>query len=223
MQLTSIVAMLALLCVPLHAKPSLPFHQTPFLSSNPNKLNFILKAFKKASIIDDVVDEFTPKCYLAPFYGKKQHPVTLGNAIKPSKTQVMPSLSIYCPDPIDVKGLTIVLTDPDAPSRDDPKWAEMCHWIAKIPITPNENIEAITEKVDVDEVVHYKAPGPPPKTGWHRYVFLFLEGDNSNVTAPNDRQHWGTGEKGHGVRDWAGKEKLTIVGGNFFYARNKQQ
>lgn len=29
-------------------------------------------------------------------------------------------------------GLTLALTDPDAPSRKDPKWGEMCHWIVKV-------------------------------------------------------------------------------------------
>ena len=68
-----------------------------------------------------------------------------------------------------------------------------------------------------------KPPGPPPKTGYHRYVFLLLEGDNTNLTAPEDRQHWGFGKKGHGVRDWAEKEGLEVVGANFFCAKNKKQ
>jgi len=68
-----------------------------------------------------------------------------------------------------------------------------------------------------------KPPGPPPKTGYHRYVFLLLEGDNSNLTAPEDRRHWGTGKKGHGVRDWAQKESLQVIGANFFYEENKKQ
>jgi hypothetical protein len=54
-------------------------------------------------------------------------------------------------------------------------------------------------------------------------VFLLLEGDNTNITAPDDRQHWGFGKKGHGVRDWAEKEGLEVIGANFFYAKNKKQ
>jgi hypothetical protein len=86
---------------------------------------------KKAEIIDDIVDDFTPKCFVAPFYekNKKEYPVALGNALKPTKTKDSPSLKIYCPDLQSTSGLTIILTDPDAPSRDDPKWSEMCHWI----------------------------------------------------------------------------------------------
>jgi len=68
-----------------------------------------------------------------------------------------------------------------------------------------------------------KPPGPPEKTGYHRYVLLLLEGENNNLTKPEDRQHWGFGEKGHGVRDWAKKEGLKVVGANFFFERNKKQ
>jgi hypothetical protein len=32
------------------------------------------------------------------------------------------------------EGLTIALTDPDAPSRGNPKWSEMCHWLAVVPV-----------------------------------------------------------------------------------------
>ena len=68
-----------------------------------------------------------------------------------------------------------------------------------------------------------KPPGPPAKTGYHRYIFLLLEGDATNLTAPEDRQHWGTGKKGHGVRDWAEKEGLKVIGANFFVEKNKKQ
>ena len=68
-----------------------------------------------------------------------------------------------------------------------------------------------------------KPPGPPAKTGYHRYVFLLLEGDTSNLTAPSDRQHWGTGKERHGIRDWSQQEGLQVVGANFMYEKNKKQ
>jgi len=126
---------------------------------------------------------------------------------------------------------TIILTDPDAPSRKNPKWGEMCHWIASLP-TPAESSAAssayfeLPSRVQFEnpaEIVPYKAPGPPPKTGYHRYVFLLFTGDNSNLTAPAERQHWGMGEMGHGVKDWAKMEGLKVVGANFFFARDKRQ
>ena len=51
----------------------------------------------------------------------------LGNKFKPKETKERPGLSIYCPDTLKTPGLVVALTDPDAKSRNDPKWSEMCH------------------------------------------------------------------------------------------------
>lgn len=107
---------------------------------------------KKAQIIDDVVDEFVPKCFVSPVYETKKHkeyPVALGNALKPSKTKEEPALRIFCPELETTTGLTIVLTDPDAPSRDNPKWSEMCHWIA---ITEGYSFEPALSKIKKEVV-----------------------------------------------------------------------
>jgi phosphatidylethanolamine-binding protein (PEBP) family uncharacterized protein len=136
----------------------------------------------------------------------------------------------------------VTLTDPDAPSRDNPKWSEMCHWIASnVTISPNTfNIlplpefglteEKKEESTDagLDDVVEYKPPGPPPKTGKHRYVFLVFAPKNGTTDAlhlskPSDRKHWGTGEKGGGVREWAEGNGLVPVAANFIYSENKKQ
>jgi phosphatidylethanolamine-binding protein (PEBP) family uncharacterized protein len=65
-----------------------------------------------------------------------------------------------------------------------------------------------------------KAPGPPKDTGYHRYIFFLLEGDNSNVTVPDERKHWDMpGDGRRGVHAWAEREGLSIIGANFFYAQ----
>lgn len=130
----------------------------------------------------------------------------------------------------EVGPFTIILTDPDAPSKRNPKWSEMCHWI----VTLSTPIKSPTVSVSFElppymerdhpiEIMPYKAPGPPPKTGYHRYVFLLFSGNNSNLTAPADRQHWGMGKKGKGVKEWAEMQNLQVVGANFFYARHRKQ
>jgi len=35
----------------------------------------------------------------------------------------------------DVKNFTVALTDPDAPSKKNREWSEMCHWIVTVPIS----------------------------------------------------------------------------------------
>lgn len=76
----------------------------------------------------------------------------------------------------------------------------------------------------VREIVSYRPPSPPPKTGKHRFVFLVLVPMNVtteplNLTAPAGRQHWGYDKYG-GVREWAAENGLMVVGGNFVYAKN---
>ena len=56
------------------------------------------------------------------------------------------------------------LTDPDAPSRSDPKWGEWRHWLV-FNIPGNQ-----LGKGDVWWT--YIGSGPPKDTGLHRYVFL---------------------------------------------------
>lgn len=63
----------------------------------------------------------------------------------------------------------------------------------------------------------YKPPGPPEKTGKHRYVFVVYTPANGttaplHLTKPKGRQNWGTGKERHGVRDWAGENGLEPVG-----------
>lgn len=134
----------------------------------------------------------------------------------------------------------VTLTDPDAPSRDNPEWSEMCHWIASN-VTIAQDAYSILPLLDLglnkwtglasegpDDVMEYKPPGPPPKTGKHRYVFLVFAPKNEttdplHLSKPEDRQHWGTGKEGGGVREWAGDNGLVPVAANFIYSKNKKQ
>jgi phosphatidylethanolamine-binding protein (PEBP) family uncharacterized protein len=54
-------------------------------------------------------------------------------------------LQIYCPELQSTPGLTVVLTDPDAPSRKDPRWSEFCHWIRVIPTSAEGPIDLTLE------------------------------------------------------------------------------
>ena len=64
----------------------------------------------------------------------------------------------------DLKGLTIVLTDPDAPSRESPEWSEVCHWIGKVPLKkiikkgdgPRDGLELSMARGDAEDVKECK-------------------------------------------------------------------
>jgi phosphatidylethanolamine-binding protein (PEBP) family uncharacterized protein len=136
----------------------------------------------------------------------------------------------------------VTLTDPDAPSRENPEWSEMCHWIMTgavisqeqvfiLPLPESgliENTEEALSASTSSDIVEYKPPGPPPKTGKHRYVFLLLTPKNGSteelhLSKPKDRQHWGTGKEGGGVRNWAQENGLVPIAANFIYSQNEKQ
>lgn len=240
--------------------------------------NFTLNPIKDAlisnKVIGDVLNDFTPTFYLDVVYTESDTRVILGNEISIADVQKRPHLGIYeipnkkAPRTFSRPAtFTVVLTDPDARSRYDPKWSEMCHWIltnitatsneidfsGSVVVDPVEDNDGATnhklrdifkqypqkshnkhvgERCEKDkkggecragELKSYFAPGPPPKTGWHRYTFVLLEGDAAELYGPNKRKHWGYGKVRHGVRDWAIENKLNVVGANFFFAENEKQ
>ncbi|KAK4961381.1 carboxypeptidase Y inhibitor [Elasticomyces elasticus] len=182
-----------------------------------------------------VLDPFDPKLTLSIFY--ENATVEVGNTIDPAKTQKAPDVQFIASVPNDFsvlirKGmqLTLALTDPDAPSRDNPEWSEICHWIATgVQLTkPSEDDDSTGFSKGVQTIVEYKPPGPPPKTGKHRYVFVALAPKNGtteklSLSTPGGRQHWGYGKERQGLRRWAEENGLGVVGANFMYEQNEKQ
>ena len=121
--------------------------------------------------------------------------------------------------------------DPDATSKAEPVKAQMCHWIVTnltLPFQSSKVYGALdwlpsffsakeTKENGIKEVMPYLPPTPPPKTGLHRYVFVLLEPRTEGairreLTKPKDRPHWGYGEVGAGVKEWADENDLSVVG-----------
>jgi phosphatidylethanolamine-binding protein len=179
-----------------------------------------------SSVIDDVLDDFTPSYSVSVSYPSAHENVQLGNDIPVSAVDSRPTFEFHAFSPDKHadknKTFTLVLTDPDAKSRAKPKMSEMCHWIMTNLTTPIP-WSLDTFKAKEGELVEYLPPSPPPKTGKHRYVFVLLEGHTKHLTAPKERPHWGYGKIRHGVRDWAEENDLEVIGANFFYAANKKQ
>ncbi|KAL9080185.1 MAG: hypothetical protein Q9157_001030 [Trypethelium eluteriae] len=198
--------------------------QTPMNDVNLDDVRAILK---DAEIIPTVLDDFDPSITIQVSWGNAT--AKLGNTISPSELQDAPKIALLSSQASISGGaqtapsnIVLALTDPDAPSRSNPKWSEMCHWIAANLTLPSSSFPAPGSDANIhqgpgDDLVPYKPPGPPPKTGKHRYVFIAFKPANGtssplNLTAPSERQHWGTGKQEHGVRDWAGKNGLVPIG-----------
>ncbi|RYP11024.1 hypothetical protein DL765_007900 [Monosporascus sp. GIB2] len=185
----------------------------------------------KTLIFIKVVDEFLPSFILDVEWSSDVY-ASLGNTLKPKKVQDQPTFSVIrSPGTTGSAAAnltyTITLTDPDAPSRDNPKWAEMCHFIAT-GLKLSASDPSTSTSSELKDIMPWKPPGPPPKTGKHRYVFLLFAPANGtteplNLTKPEDRQHWGTGKERHGVRDWALDNGLApvVIGPFITYKRQE--
>lgn len=90
--------------------------------------------------------------------------VHLGNTLTPTQTICKPQV-VWRAKP--EAYYTLVMVDPDAPSRQNPKMRELRHWtVVNIPGS------AVGKG---DEVVQYIGAGPPKNTGPHRYTILVYE------------------------------------------------
>nr|POF12783.1 uncharacterized protein CFP56_09934 [Quercus suber] len=183
----------------------------------------LIEKLKQAEIIPSVLDTFTTQLSLHVSW---QHATAkLGTTISPSEMQKPPSIAFTRPSLVKDElakpppQLTLALTDPDAPSHSDPRWSQVCHWIAT-------QLDPTSDTLNLTDVMPYKPPGPPPKTGKHRYVFVVLAPLNGtrerlNLRKPAERFHWGYDDgKGNGrdgLRTWAAEMGLGVVGKSFSF------
>ncbi|SCU96565.1 LADA_0H01596g1_1 [Lachancea dasiensis] len=190
------------------------------------------------SIIPDVVksQDFKPWGLLAAEYSPSA-PVAMGNTLSPEETQIKPKVH-FTLDPKsefkvqDADLFTLVITDPDAPSRTEKKWSEYCHYVEtdiRLPFEYSHNTSSAVPDFVASELasgkplMDYVGPAPPQGTGKHRYVFLLYKqpGDSSNFTKIADRPNWGFGIPATGVDKWATENHLQLIAVNFFFAENK--
>ncbi|EXJ81780.1 hypothetical protein A1O1_07845 [Capronia coronata CBS 617.96] len=209
------------------AIPPRPDHRQAVIDADYSLASTIRDTLVANDVIGDVLDDFEPTYYLDINYPKSHETVLLGNDIPVEAVSKRPVFTFHSLERSSIttknSTFTLVLTDPDAKSRDHPIWSEMCHWIVTNLTTPIPEPPTHLPKAKQAELEEYLPPSPPPKTGSHRYVFVLLEGDTSNLKAPSDRKHWGYEKPRHGVRDWAEENDLTVVGANFFFAQNEKQ
>nr|CAI5870264.1 unnamed protein product [Callosobruchus analis] len=135
--------------------------------------------------------------------------VEMGNVLTPTQVKDIPKVTW---DADSRKHYTVCMTDPDAPSRKEPKFREWHHWlVGNVPgcdITKGETLSA------------YVGSGPPKGTGLHRYVFLIYEQPDKlkfdEKRLPNTS---GDNRGNFSIRKFAQKYKLgEPIAGNFYQA-----
>ncbi|XP_046867383.1 protein D2-like [Drosophila willistoni] len=120
------------------------------------------EVFKSHGVVPDVIAE-APNQFLQVTYANGLI-VKDGIELTPTQVQDKPKVEWEAePDSF----YTLLLTDPDAPSRKEPKFREWHHWL--VGNIPGNQIEK------GEELSGYVGAGPPQGTDLHRYVFLLFK------------------------------------------------
>ena len=139
--------------------------------------------------------------------------MNLGNELTPLSVKDEPTVEW----PVEVgQYYTLVMTDPDAPSRKEPTRGEIKHWlVVNIPgkdLTKGETLAG------------YRGSGPSEGSGLHRYIFLVYKQSgllkhSETAVDPNGRE----GRVGFKVRQFAKKYNLgQPIAGNFYQAQSDE-
>ncbi|XP_011882180.1 PREDICTED: protein D2-like isoform X2 [Vollenhovia emeryi] len=122
-------------------------------------LSSMTQALQTHGVIPDVVDK-VPAGVLNVTYPSNLA-VEIGKVLTPTQVKDQPTVQW---DGEANAFYTLCMTDPDAPSRKEPKFREWHHWL--VGNIPGSDVSK------GDTLSAYVGSGPPKGTGLHRYVFL---------------------------------------------------
>ncbi|CAN8015745.1 unnamed protein product, partial [Ixodes persulcatus] len=137
-------------------------------SSDPNATNPLVK-FK---VVPDVIRE-VPQGVVNVNYGNGTAAVCMGNTISPQIASNKPTVSFEAQDAR--PPYTLMMVDPDAPSRSKPIYRSWLHWVVV-------NAPSSDGFGEGEEAVRYNGPAPPKGSGPHRYVFLVVAQNGKNIS-----------------------------------------
>jgi len=93
----------------------------------------VVSALTAGDVIPEVIRlPFSPSSLLVVSWPTSGKEATLGNTLTALDTALEPSVAftpMITQAPFDEVSYTLVMTDPDAPSRKDPKFAQWRHWL----------------------------------------------------------------------------------------------
>ncbi|KAK7475380.1 hypothetical protein BaRGS_00033398 [Batillaria attramentaria] len=164
--------------------------------------------FISDEVCKDVIDNPPPKVLSIHYTGPNIH-ITPGMVVTPTQVKDKPHVSFEA-DPNAF--YTLIMHDPDAPSRKNPKFGEYHHWM--VVNIPGGDVSK------GEEVTGYMGSGAPKDTGLHRYVFLvYKQPEKKDFKLPKIPANHSKGRPKQKVRDYVSKMGLEeLVAGNFFLA-----
>ncbi|KAF9524733.1 PEBP-like protein [Crepidotus variabilis] len=207
----------------------------------------ITSSLKADGIIPSVIPAdytFTPSVLFSVVWPSNGSEVVLGSKIPREDTIEEPKIKIQpllAPEAINAGGetlsksksdgavsYTLVLTDPDAPSKADPKYGQWRHWVltgVQLPAANAAETEGVFALKPKAASTTYIPPTPPPGSGLHRYVFLLFQEPAGGFTVPQGSVE--TDSEFNARRNWdaikfADKHSLKLVGATYFLTEVKE-
>ncbi|KAL5285390.1 PEBP1.2 family protein [Megaselia abdita] len=116
----------------------------------------------KFGVVPELVDSVPPKEIKVSYPQGLE--VLMGNVLTPMQVIPIPSVNYEAEEG---SLYTLLMTDPDAPSKQNKMWGEARHWLV-VNIPGNDVSKGQT-------VIEYVGSGPPKDTGLHRYIFFVFK------------------------------------------------
>ncbi|KAH8306177.1 hypothetical protein KR018_003489 [Drosophila ironensis] len=159
-------------------------------------------------IVPDVVDAVPAGALEVTYPDGKA--VKQGNELTP--TQVKDQPTVIWPVSEGDNLFTLLMVDPDAPTRQDPKYREIAHW-AVVNIKGNDVATG-------HPLVAYIGSGPPEGTGLHRYIFLLYRQKGTIEATSTIPSTVRAGRLNFNARQFAAKHGLgTPIAANYYQAQ----
>jgi len=165
--------------------------------------------FSTSKIVPDVVDS-APESICEVTYGKQK--LKPGDELTPKLVNTnLPKVSWNANS---ANYYTLMLTDPDAPSRKEPTYREWIHWI--VTNIPGNDVSK------GETLMTYIGSAPPPETGLHRYVFLVWQQKEMKNKWTVEKIGYSGDKRGKfSARKFATENGLTkLVAGNYYETQN---
>ncbi|XP_026489059.2 protein D3-like [Vanessa tameamea] len=168
----------------------------------------VAKAFESNGVVPDVIPK-APSCLVKVKYPSGVE-VNLGNELTPTQVKDMPSVTWEAETN---SYYVLAMTDPDAPSRNEPSLREWHHWL--VGNIPGNNLAS------GETLSQYVGSGPPKGTGLHRYVFLvYKQPGKLTFDEPRLTNKSADNRGGFSIAKFAAKYNLSDpIEGNFYQAK----
>ncbi|XP_059620801.1 protein D3-like [Phlebotomus argentipes] len=169
----------------------------------------VASKFKDFEVVPDVLDT-APENPIEIKYPSGVE-VNYGNELTPTDVKDIPYVT-WSANSEDY--YTLILTDPDAPSRAEPRFREFKHWV--VVNIPGKSVS------EGETIAEYIGSGPPKGTGLHRYVFLVYKQPSGKVDFSAEEKTSNRSRAGRpsfSAKKFAAKYSLQLLAGNFYQAQ----